>query len=550
MILVCGFGLWHALAQQKAVVTTASSHQMLVERWLRGVTPDLPIKCGLPAISDALIHRNQLNPGEEESLAKILIRPTTQTSIVAGSFRIHYDTTGINAPAFLDSSHIRIEGTANRYADSVAAIVNYVAHVEGDSIGYGQPPPDNGTGGGTEYDIYIQEMGSLYGLTTPESPINNKPEGGTFTSYILIDNDFVFVNPDSNKGLPALRVTLAHELHHAIQIGNYGFWSSDIFFYEMTSVWMEDVVFTQVNDYFQYLRSSQGQFQRSEVSFTSNNFIMYSRGIWCHYLAKKFGRESIRRCWEEIRTARPFLAIDAALSSPPFSVSLRNAFIEWNIWNYFTANRSDSVNSYTEGRYYPLVTPTRVDFTPPSRTASNTVYPFGSRYYEIISSRQNLWLAILNVNSTLALTDNANLQSFSLLLNSNKVDDSYKPTSAQIFVKMDVSDPSNWYVKDLIGTVTSEAPFPNPFYVDGQSILQFPLLSASPIPGTLTIFSTSMDLIYTENQSSSFVSQLGTHVLKWNGRNMDNKIVGSGVYIYVIVTPSQTIKGKIAVLRK
>ncbi len=550
LILVCGLVVTHAMAQQNTVSNTSSAHQKLVDRWLGGITTDVPNKCGLPAVAEAMMHRNQLSPREEESLAKVLTRPATQKSITAGSFRIHYDTVGMNAPAMLDSSHTRIEGTADRYADSVAAIVNYALRFERDSLGYPVPPSDNGTGGGPEYDIYIQELSSLYGSTTPESPINNKPAGGTFTSYILIDNDFMFVSPDSNKGLPALRVTLAHELHHAIQMGNYGFWSGEIYFYEMTSVWMEDAVFTQVNDYYQYLRSSQGQFQRSEASFTSNNFIMYSRGIWCHYLAKKYGRESIKRCWEEIRSARPFLAIDAALSSAPFSVSLRNAFIEWNIWNYYTAGRSESVHFYPEGRYYPLMTPTRIDFTPPSRTVSNIVYPFGSRYYEVTSSRQNLSLIVLNVNSTLAQSDNANAQSFSLLLNTTKVDDSYKPTSAQIFVKTDVADPTNWYLKDLMGAVASELPFPNPFYVDGQSILQFPLLSSFQISGSLTIFSTSMDLIYAENQASSFLSQLGTHVLKWNGRNMDNKVVGSGVYIYVIVTPTQTIKGKIAVLRK
>ncbi len=551
LILLCCVGFSVGLSQQPAAMNTAGSFQVLHDRWMGVATADVPNKCGLPALTDAMLHRTELKPWEEASLKKILARPVTQKSIIAGNFRIHFDTAGTNAPAILDSSRNRIEGTANRYADSVAAIVNYALRFERDSLGYLAPPADNGSGGGPEYDIYIQELSSLYGSTTPESPINNKPEGGTFTSYILIDNDFMFVSPDSNRGLPALRVTLAHELHHAIQMGNYGYWSNEIYFYEMTSVWMEDAVFTNVNDYYQYLRSSQGQFQRSEASFTSNNFIMYSRGIWCHYLAKRFGPESIRRCWEEIRNARPFSAIDAALSSAPFSISLRNAFIEWNIWNYYTAARADSVRYYSEGRYYPLVTPTRIDFTPPSRTTTNIVYPFGSRYYEVTSSRQTLSMIVLNVNSALARTNNTDPESFSLLMNTNKVDESYKPTSAQIFIKLDVADPSNWYLKDIMGSVGSETPpFPNPFLVDGQSILQFPLSSPVEIPATLTIFSGSMDLMYTENQVSSLASQLGTHVLKWNGRNMDNNVVASGVYIYVIVTPSQTIRGKLAVLRK
>ena len=108
-----------------------------------------------------------------------------------------------------------------------------------------------------------------------------------------IHHDFSFVNPAANRGLPGLRVTLAHELHHAIQIGNYGYWESDQYFYVMTSVWMEDAVYTDVNDYYQYLRSSSGHFRHPEISFTSNDFVVYSRGIWCQFLEKKFGRPII-----------------------------------------------------------------------------------------------------------------------------------------------------------------------------------------------------------------------------------------------------------------
>jgi uncharacterized protein YjaZ len=39
---------------------------------------------------------------------------------------------------------------------------------------------------------------------------------------MTIHKDFSFVTPDSNRGLRAMKVTVAHEYHHAIQLGNYG----------------------------------------------------------------------------------------------------------------------------------------------------------------------------------------------------------------------------------------------------------------------------------------------------------------------------------------
>ena len=55
------------------------------------------------------------------------------------------------------------------------------------------------------------------------------------------------------KGINAARVTVAHEFHHAIQLGNYSYRDSDLFFYELTSTSMEEFVFNSVNDYYNYL---------------------------------------------------------------------------------------------------------------------------------------------------------------------------------------------------------------------------------------------------------------------------------------------------------
>lgn len=560
LLLTYALGTLPALGQLRnayraGVSSAADAHHALTRFWLGQSADDVQNKCGFPAVTHALRHRHELDGPTISALQRVLSRPVTEKSVRSGMFRIHYDTTGVHAPAMLDSQYFRIPGTADQFADSVAAILAYVIRIETDSMGYLPPPPDNGEGGGTEYDIYIQELGgSSYGSTTPETPIISKPEGGTFTSFQIIDNDFDFVYPQHNRGMPALRVTIAHELHHAIQIGNYGYWQGDIHFYEMTSVWLEDALYTDVNDYYQYLLGSSmnpGHFRRPDITFTSNAFIMYSRGVWCIFLAKRYGRDVIRATWEQIRNARPLTAMDEALAQEPYNSNLRSAFAEWSAWNYFTKTRSDSVLYYPEGSAYPDVTRSARDFSPPQRTIDDQVSAFGSRYYDIVSTRgQTLALVLTNLNMPAALARNDSPFSFSLLLNEMRPDESYVPTSANIFIKVSVSDPTNWFVKDLSGFSAVESVFPNPFLVDGKGFINFPVAALSPVAGTLSIYTSSFDLAYSGKQTSVYMPQLGRHVFRWNGKTLDNRTANSGVYIYVLETPTQTLKGKFVVVKR
>ncbi|MBI4534797.1 MAG: hypothetical protein HY708_00875 [Ignavibacteriae bacterium] len=554
----------HALSQPAGTshIEALEARIKLVNYITGGETIDIPQKCGLPSIAHALSNRDRLSPDLRRSLDLVLTRPVLQKSIVAGNFRIHYDTVGSHAPAMLDSSHNPIPGTANEYADSAASIIGRVAIFEIDSLGYPAAPPDLGEGGGPEYDIYIMELGNLYGETVFETPIEETGERVRYTTFMRIDNDFVFVNPDSNRGLPALRVTLAHEFHHAIQIGNYGFWSGETYFYEITSTWLEDVLFPEVNDYFQYVRSGSGQFRRPEVSFTtSNGLIEYSRCVWAHYIENKYnrlrsypkyGRTLMRLFWERIRLLKPLAAMDIVLQEQehPHETNFRNAFTEWSIWNYFTGARSDTALYYPEGSYYPMIAPTVVDFVPPSRVVSGSLNFLASRYYDVLVNGQPITLMLSNINLAAALANTTTAFPYSFLFNSRQLDESYRSIGGGIFAKLSVADPTNWFSKDIFGASPVATPFPNPLMSDGKSVVNIPISATTMQSGTLTILSSSMDLIYSSAQSSIYLGQLGKHVFRWNGKSDDGDVAATGVYIYVLELPGETIKGKLAVIRK
>ncbi|MCC6398202.1 MAG: hypothetical protein IT282_14410, partial [Bacteroidetes bacterium] len=294
-----------ASARVQDLAPAASAIRLLMEE--EGMIPQEgePVKCGLPGVNHALHIRQDARGERLQSVREILARPTMQTNIVQGQFRVHFDTTGTHTPALLDASGNRLPGTARAYVDSVFASLSFVLPIETQTLGYGLLPADGTLGGGPEYDIFILELGTMYGYTTPDA---FPAEGGTSTTFIAIDNDFVFVRPSVNRGLPGMRVTVAHELHHALQIGNYGYWTNHIFFYEITSTWMEDVIYPEVDDYLNYLGSAAGHFRNPDKSFASNELIMYSRSVWGHYVSKRFGRDAMRACWNAIRLAPPLEA--------------------------------------------------------------------------------------------------------------------------------------------------------------------------------------------------------------------------------------------------
>ena len=506
-------------------------------------------KCGFPAITFALKNRRNLSPELSSALELLQDRPSTQKSIVVGNFCVHYDTSGIYAAAMLDSVYLKIPGSANQFADSVAAIANYCEDVETRILGYAPSPRDSLAGGGPQYDIYVTALGD-YGSTTPESAIVDKQGGGRWTSYITVDNAFQFVKPSANKGLPALRVTLAHELHHSIQIGNYGYWTSDLFFYEMTSVWMEDVLFTQVNDYYQYVNSDVGEFNSPQVPFFSNEFIMYSRAVWCHYVAKRFGRDAILRTWEEIKTVPPLQAIDQALSKMPYASSFKSAYAEWSVWNYFTGARSDSIHYYPEGGAYRAIQPAVIDYIPPIQTESGDLHTLGSTYVIMKSGADESPMVLSNVNLLLGESRNDTAFSYTFSVANSPTSDSYIRSNSGLNITLDVADPKSWYLTMLNSGPTSYSPFPDPFRPDGRVRLNIPVSPVSTLTGTLSIFTSAMELVYSSTVTSEYSALTRGQVFRWNGMTNKNSVVSSGVYLYFLEFPGHAVKGKFAVLRK
>ncbi len=500
------------------------------------------IKCGLPVSLAVLDHWKEFTESERRQLASLLSPPITQKSRLIGHFRIFYDTTGYHAPTLLDAGGTPILNTVENYVDSVGQYFNDAWAFEIDTLGYDPPPFLPGE---THYDVYIQEFGiRLYGETQPVNQTNsaNPP---MWDSYIQIDNDY---RGFYSEGIAGLKVTSAHEFHHAIQIGRYGYWSSDVFFLEITSTWMEDVVHAEVNDYYQYLSNSPGQTSQFSYPWLRFNLadgsIEYSRAIWGKFIEKRFSREIMHQAWNYIRQTPALSALDRALNDA--GSSFRQAFLEWAVWNENTGPGSDTVAFYSEGRHYPeMRMKPLVQFMSGRRTILDTIQMLSSVYHPIEVNGAQMVTLVSNLN----MSASGQAQTFAYVIADNG-DESYRRLSNGLYTRLDVNDPANWMVQESVPEVVADVVvFPDPYILSGSAVVNFHLPLVSSTAATLTILSSSMDRVFSSSVPV-VEAKPSEPFVRWDGHDENGNAASTGVYFFYITIDDRQYVGKFALIRK
>jgi len=383
---------------------------------------------------------------------------------------------------------------------------------------------------------------------------------------------------EPSRGIPALKVTAAHEFHHTIQLGSYAYWGNDLYFYEMTSVWMEGVVYNEVKDYLQYVRvfdetnkqfteQPSGQFATPDLSFNSvQDFIEYSRGIWGKFIQKHYSRNAMRRTWEYMKTVPSIPAIDAAMSD--YGSSLRQAFLDWSLWNLHTGPKADTVNYYPDGKLYPPIQERPdIAFSAPSRSFADTIQALSSAYHPIClldSLRQScntspkIVTIVSNLNSGAAGDGIGYGFRYDITTNG---DQSYKPLGNGIFVRLSAPDPIQWSTQEIetdsgsalnpiVPKYTEPLVCPNPFHTNSSKPVNFRI----PVDSTtqhassfLSVFSSGMSQVFS-GEFTIGETPCGNGI-QWNGRTNKGSIVSTGIYFYVITVNGNQYMGKFSVIK-
>jgi hypothetical protein len=484
---------------------------------------------------------SQFNSIQQQTLNKLLLRPITQVSIVtpSGKFRLHYDTVGVHAIKYSVTELIKAIDSSYEFE------VNYLK--------FPPPPEDNGAGGDKLYDIYVQDIYPLYGYTELETHLGSE----RYSSYIVIDNNFQ-ESDYYTKGIDAARVTAAHELHHAIQIGNYIYRATDTYFYELTSTAMEEFVYDSINDYYAYIPAFF-----SNISKVFSTYNGYSQAIWNIFLQKEFGNSIFLKQWEYMRSYPALLCIKKSIED--LGSTFRNEFSKFYLYNYFTKQRANPIKYYKEGANYPLVRISyTTDFRPPSKVITGSSQPCAAQYFQVVDSishvggkKDTITLIIVNTNvdSALIWTTSPKTSSFTYRITNLTDDPTYKKISTSLFGKLEVADMQNWKDHTVINDTPSIIPhrstyspmaFPMPFYYSKHQFVKIPSPKDFGSEAQVNIYSSGMELIYSERKRvQSFEDKM---VFAWNGLDSNNSPLSTGIYFYVISDDENTITGKIVII--
>jgi hypothetical protein len=528
----------------------------------RNLIPEQAVKCGTEFLLQLHANRASLSVQQRSILDAYLSRPDLTHAIVSptGRFRIHYDTSGYNAVPSDDADQ---DGVPD-YVQEAAKAFERAYRVIVDSLGY-NPAPDDGGIDGPEYDVYILNLPALYGETVLENRLQVSPE--TYSSFIRVDNSF---KPNSyfSPGLDGLRVTAAHEYFHAVQLG-YAFRDEDIFYFEASSVWMEDVVYDDVNDYLQYLP----QFFRSlDLPFNlTDGEHEYGLALWNKFLTRRWRDAGIiRDTWEAIRQTTAVQAIATVLLER--GSTFGDMLTEFSLWNFFTGTRARPDEFYEEGDLYPEVEYAREIAVEVDTFLVDSTASASSRYYRFKTLVADEFAVSLQPDNPLIWKYSVVVMSPSGLSEFSKFNPGGRGALGRVESFADiVAIPTNTLVStQAVNSYTQFArypfelrlrrgpaisgvvakllpPRPHPVVVDGQQQAVFDFVLSQSEEVKVRILDAVGRRVW--GRDFGFLRD-GFNAFHWDGRDEDGRLVDSGVYLLQLVTPSAIQIGKFVVVRR
>lgn len=538
------------LAAGTAPLSGGEEQQRAVEDFIRARLNNEPAATILPCgFSYSLLLRQywpSLDPELKRALGKPRFDPPQlqdSTLSPAGRFMLHFDRSGPDAvpPEDLENNGIP------DYIDSAAVILEQVRRREVEELGYQAPLDLNGQPGAV-YHVYFRDLNNLYGSTFTRDEIPGPSGYFRYTSYTVLDNDYAEAQYYT-RGLDALKVTAAHEFHHAIQLSTRVWWENgelaDLFLMEMSATWMGDVLYREINTHLSYLPYFFRKY--SNEPFTSTEQLYpYGNCLFLHMLEKQFGVDIGTRLWEGIKQQPGLQALGAVLSG--HNTSLLAQLHQYGVWLYYTGDRADPVQYFPEGALYPQITIRSEDFLPFSAPLNRefTLNPLATRLLQWNQAAAGEYS--LKVSSTLG-------QGMASHLNPEGVLNSayfhqpvllFLPGNGALNVLLSNGAPGAATAKYTLSAGSAPAgsgglrAFPNPVVVPRDQTLAF---SNLPEAGEILILNSNGEKII------RLPVRYPEEGALWNLKDEYGREVSSGVYLYFFKGASREVSGKIAVVR-
>jgi len=319
---------------------------------------------------------------------------------------------------------------------------------------------------------------------------------------------------------------------------------------------MEEFVYDDVNDYYDYIHSYYGH-PETPLELTDG----YSAATWNIFLQKKFGYDIIKRQWELMPTTRALYAISQSLFE--YNTSFTKVFNEFGIWMNFTGYRAVPGKYFEEAVEYSTIKPTSVIQFSGSHSPVNVSGRAVSHIYlnYVNASESDTLFAVISngdVNSAVGSPNDYFDIQYTLFFDSS---------SGERFLTSDYSstftndNPSFWSASEILNDlvvredsvvntyldISDSFIFPNPFNYKVSDGVYISLDAKNGEMAELDIYSVSMNLIYKSNKGISLISQNSSLGIYWDALTSSGEKLASGVYIYVIKINDDVIKGKFVV---
>ncbi len=313
---------------------------------------ELPIKCGFPIIMNTIARLGRAAATTQDTIPRPYLQNEQTWRSPGGAFLLHYT---INSPfnQWNEVSDTDLDGDSiPDYLEAAAASLDSVraGYLQ---LGWRLPVSD-----GDLYDVYFMDLEAWgwFGYTQPDHPASTSPPY-TAASFIALDNDYpeVFYG---HEPLTSMRVTIAHEYHHAVQLA-YNLTMTDefVWFAEASAVYHEEVFYDGINDYYFYLPAF---LDFPDISLTADwraGNHMYGAVLWVLYLDSVLGPDnnSNRSLWTLMGewALTPIEAHRVLFERE--GTSLLEAYGEFTSWILRTGNRAVPGEYFEEGSNYSQV---------------------------------------------------------------------------------------------------------------------------------------------------------------------------------------------------
>ncbi|MEQ8525257.1 MXAN_6640 family putative metalloprotease [Gracilimonas sp.] len=343
-------------------------------------------KCATPAEMFLHAYRDQISSkGLAEVEAMRSSRSSTQKKKAlqsyispSGKFEIIYETTGDDSVSIEDNDGNGVPD----YVDLVAESADSSYRHEVINLGFKDPIPN-----GTTYTIEIRDI-PYYGETIFQG--GSGPE-----TYIVMENDFENFPPNTHpegNQVGAVYATVAHELKHAIQYAQNEWTSPSGAFNwaEMDATLFEEVVYDDVNDYYNYIKNglnSSSPYSAS-IFFAPENSTpgAYWHVSWMIFYSEYFGDELWRDVWQLIEDENTLSINDALLELlPDRGEEFSTTFVRNHLWHFASGSRAGQDDyGFGEKEFYPYSNlEGAFNEVPAEAVEADDIRPLAARYFEI-----------------------------------------------------------------------------------------------------------------------------------------------------------------------